>query len=76
MKRLKQTVERLRMRSSGSGAAFHRPDEAVAVVGERGHDGPGNRGFQAGKIGYQDLDRDLAPTVAGGKSQERECGDA
>lgn len=66
MKSLKQTVECLRMRSSGAGAAFHRLDQTVSIVRERSHRYPGNRGFDAGQIGYQDLNRDLARTATGG----------
>ena len=76
MERLKQTVECLRMRSSGRGPELHGPDEAVAVVGKRGYHDAGNRGIDAGEVGHQDLDCDVSGTVAGGKNQEHECGNA
>ncbi len=76
MERLKQTVECLRMRSSRRSASLHGFDETVAVVGERRHHGAGNRCLDARKIEYQDLNRDLAGIVAGGKKEEGECGHA
>ena len=74
MERLKQSIEDLRIGPSRGRAALHRFDEAVPVVGERLHHGRGNRSVDPRKVGHQDLHRDLARTVAGGKNQEYEWG--
>jgi hypothetical protein len=70
MKRLKQAVQRLRMRPAGRGALFHGGDQAVAVVGEHRHDHAGDRRVDAVQIGNLHLDGDLAALSAGRRQHQ------
>ena len=76
VKRMKQAVEDLGVRTRGGGARFHGRNDAVAIIGNGGDDHSPDRSGDSGEVGDQHLHRDLAAFPTGRENQEREWDDA